>query len=239
MTAKASSPTSSRRDQHGVAQAQRLALPHVREVDQVRDLADLREHLVLAARFEERLELHRDVEVILDRVLAAAGDQQDVVDARGQRLLHAVLDDGLVHQRQHLFGLRLGGRQKPGAKSCGRKNGFSNTRQRGLHAMRRNLVIRNPQSQCVSIRSCRHARPSFPSRPPRPRPCRARRTAAPTPTRFSAPLAPLDERRRALILEVETLKREQNAAAEEVARRKKAGEDIARWWTPTAPAGSR
>ena len=46
------------------------------------------------------------------------------------------------------------------------------------------------------------------------------------PTPFSAPLAPLDERRRALILEVETLKREQNAAAEEVARRKKAGEDI-------------
>lgn len=40
------------------------------------------------------------------------------------------------------------------------------------------------------------------------------------------PLAPLDERRKALILEVETLKREQNAAAEDVARRKKAGEDI-------------
>ncbi len=40
------------------------------------------------------------------------------------------------------------------------------------------------------------------------------------------PLAPLDDRRRALILEVETLKREQNAAAEEVARRKKAGQDI-------------
>ncbi len=41
-----------------------------------------------------------------------------------------------------------------------------------------------------------------------------------------APMGPLDERRRALILEVETLKREQNAAAEQVARRKKAGEDI-------------
>ncbi len=40
-------------------------------------------------------------------------------------------------------------------------------------------------------------------------------------------LAPLDDRRRALIVEVETLKREQNTAAEEVARRKKAGEDIA------------
>jgi len=41
------------------------------------------------------------------------------------------------------------------------------------------------------------------------------------------PLGPLDERRRALIVEVEALKREQNAAAEDVARRKKAGDDIA------------
>ncbi len=39
-------------------------------------------------------------------------------------------------------------------------------------------------------------------------------------------LTPLDEKRRSLILQVETLKREQNAAAEEVAKRKKAGEDV-------------
>ena len=41
------------------------------------------------------------------------------------------------------------------------------------------------------------------------------------------PLGPLEERRRALIVEVENLKREQNQAAEDVARRKRAGEDIA------------
>ena len=40
-------------------------------------------------------------------------------------------------------------------------------------------------------------------------------------------LSPLDERRRALIVEVENLKRDQNAAAAEVAKRKKAGEDVA------------
>jgi seryl-tRNA synthetase len=39
-------------------------------------------------------------------------------------------------------------------------------------------------------------------------------------------LAPLDERRRALIVEVEGLKRDQNAAAEDVGRRKKAGDDV-------------
>jgi seryl-tRNA synthetase len=40
------------------------------------------------------------------------------------------------------------------------------------------------------------------------------------------PLRPLDERRKALIVGVETLKREQNAGAEAVAKAKKAGEDI-------------
>ena len=39
-------------------------------------------------------------------------------------------------------------------------------------------------------------------------------------------LVPLDEKRRALILQVESLKRDQNAAAEGVAKRKKAGEDV-------------
>jgi seryl-tRNA synthetase len=41
-----------------------------------------------------------------------------------------------------------------------------------------------------------------------------------------APLAPLDERRKALIVEVENLKRDQNLAAEDVARKKKAGDDV-------------
>ena len=75
------------RDQHGVAEAERLALADVGEVDHVRDLADLVELLALAARLEKRLELHRHVEVILDRVLAAAGDEDDVVDARRRPLL--------------------------------------------------------------------------------------------------------------------------------------------------------
>ena len=46
------------------------------------------------------------------------------------------------------------------------------------------------------------------------------------PLQVLGPLGPLEERRRALIVEVESLKREQNQAAEDVARRKRAGEDI-------------
>ena len=63
--------------------------------------------------------------MILDGVLAATGDEDDVVDARLERLLDAVLDDGLVDERQHLLGLRFGGRQKAGAQAGRGKDGFS------------------------------------------------------------------------------------------------------------------
>jgi len=53
----------------------------VRDVDQVRDLSHFFEELVLASRLEKGLELDRDVEVIFDGVLAAAGDEDDVVGA--------------------------------------------------------------------------------------------------------------------------------------------------------------
>ena len=109
-----------------MAEAERLALADVGEVDEVRDLADLGEQLLLAARLEEGLELDRDVEVILDRVLAAAGDQDDVVDAGGDRFFDAVLDDRLVDERQHLLRLRLGGRQEPGAEAGGGEDGLAN-----------------------------------------------------------------------------------------------------------------
>ena len=68
------------RDQHRVAETERFALAHVREVDQVGDLADLRDLIPLAPGLEKRLELDRHIEVILDGVLAASGDQDDVVD---------------------------------------------------------------------------------------------------------------------------------------------------------------
>ena len=75
---------------------------------------------------EQVLQLEADVEVVLDGGLAAAGDDDDVLNAGVDRLLHAVLDDGLVHQGQHLLGLRLGGGQKSGAQPGGGEDGFAN-----------------------------------------------------------------------------------------------------------------
>ena len=66
------------RCQHRVAESERFALAHVAHIDQVRDLADLFELIELAAAFQKRLELGRHIEVIFDRVLAAAGHQNQV-----------------------------------------------------------------------------------------------------------------------------------------------------------------
>jgi hypothetical protein len=63
--------------------------------------------------------------VIFDGVLAAPGDENDVVDARCNGFLDAVLDDGLVDERQHLFGLRLRRGKESGPQAGGGKDRLS------------------------------------------------------------------------------------------------------------------
>src|SRR5437763_8015907 len=46
--------------------------------------------------------------MVHDRALVTAGDHDDLIDSGGNRLFDPVLDDQLVHHRQHLFRLRLG-----------------------------------------------------------------------------------------------------------------------------------
>ena len=110
-------------------EAERLTLPHVRHLDQRRDLADLFELRRLAALLEKTLQLDVHVEVIFDRVLAAAGDDDDVADAGLDGFLDAVLNDRLVDEDEHLFRLRLRRREKPGAESGGREDGLANRQQ--------------------------------------------------------------------------------------------------------------
>jgi hypothetical protein len=101
-----------RRD--GVPEAQRVALTDVVDRGHVRDLSDLLELVELALGLQEVLELERPVEVVDDRVLAPAGDDDDVGQAGPNGLLDHVLDGRLVQQRQHLLGLRLGRRKEAG-----------------------------------------------------------------------------------------------------------------------------
>ena len=83
--------------EHGVAQAQRLLLTHVGDVDHVGDAVDDGEQLFFAARFEQVFQLEADVEMIFDGGLAAAGHDDDVLDSGMHRFLDAVLNDGFVH----------------------------------------------------------------------------------------------------------------------------------------------
>jgi hypothetical protein len=58
-----------------------------------------------------------DVEMILDRALAAPGDEDHLLDPRLQRLIDRILDQRPVDDRQHLLGHRLGGGQETRAKA--------------------------------------------------------------------------------------------------------------------------
>ena len=68
--------------------------------------------LLLALRDQRRLELRIEIEMVLDRALRAAGDEDQAAGPRRQRLLHRVLDQRLVDDRQHFLRARLGGGQE-------------------------------------------------------------------------------------------------------------------------------
>ncbi len=109
----------------GVAEAERLFLAHRDNVDEVGDVVQLLAQLFFLAVLEHRVELEVVVEMVLDGGLAGAGDQDDLLDARGHRLLDDVLDGGPVDDGEHLLGDGLGGRQEPRAQPGHRNDGLS------------------------------------------------------------------------------------------------------------------
>ena len=63
--------------------------------------------------------------MILQRALAAAGDEDDLLDPGRQRLFDRILDQRLVDDGQHLLGHRLGGGQKPCAQPRDGEDGLA------------------------------------------------------------------------------------------------------------------
>ena len=112
----------------GVTEAERLLLSHVGDGGHLRYGLDLGQLVDLAAILEVVLELEGRVEVVLDGALVAPGDEDDLVEAGGDRLLHHVLDGGLVHEGQHLLGLGLGGGQKARTEPGRGEDCLANTR---------------------------------------------------------------------------------------------------------------
>ena len=70
------------------------------------------DQLLLALLRERRLELGITVEMILDRALGTARDEDQESGTRGERLFRRILDQRLVDDRQHLLRARLGGGQE-------------------------------------------------------------------------------------------------------------------------------
>ena len=112
----------------GVAEAERRLL--AREARRARarqgSASERLELLLSCSALRERaLELELDVEVVLDDALVAAGDEDEVLDAGGARLVDHVLDDRPVDDRQHLLRHGLGGGQKAGAEAGDGEHGFA------------------------------------------------------------------------------------------------------------------
>src|SRR5207245_4972513 len=89
-------------------------------LDHPGDVPDLLEEIALAFLLEEVLELGCQVEMILDRALAASRDEDDLREPGVDRLLHHVLDRRDVDDRQHLLRNGLGGGQEARAEPRGR-----------------------------------------------------------------------------------------------------------------------
>src|SRR5262249_51830134 len=152
---------------------------------------------------EKRLEFDRDVEVIFNRVLAAARHDHDVVDAGLNRFLDTVLDDRLVDDHQHFLRLCLGGREKSCTEtSCGKDRLADDA----LHVRNRIAgtidVMLDPALFRENLESVRAGL--------------AKRGV--DLTAELEDLATLEARRRRLLPEIEGLRREQSAAGDEVAR---------------------
>ena len=100
----------------GVAEAERLLLAHrgqhsgseARAVERVERLA---------ARLHRRLELVGDVEMVVERRLASAGDEDELLDPRLERFLDRVLDERAIDDGEHFLGDRLGGGEEAGAEA--------------------------------------------------------------------------------------------------------------------------
>ena len=113
------------RAEDGMAEPERPRLPHEGAEHVVRrERAHQGQQLLLAVGFEFALEFVGGVEMVFDGTLVAARDEDHVADAGAVRLLDRVLDQRLVDDRQHLLGLRLGGRQESGAETRHREDGL-------------------------------------------------------------------------------------------------------------------
>ena len=115
-----------------MAEAERLGLTQINAVDVVRENAahDFKK-FVLAFFFEFAFELGVGVEVVFNRALVAARDEDHFRDAGAGGFFHGVLNQRLVDDRKHFLGHRLRGGEKTRAEAVDGEYDFAN----GFHGV--------------------------------------------------------------------------------------------------------
>ena len=109
-----------------MAEALCLFLAQKEDVCQVGDAKALLQHLGLGGVcLQIALQLKGVVKVVLHNALAAPGDDKNFFNACGHGLFHDILNGGLIHNGQHLFGHGLRGGQHARAQACGGDDGFA------------------------------------------------------------------------------------------------------------------
>ena len=109
---------------HRMAETERALLPRIGDLARppAATIAARRAARSLPRSRKRRFQLVGDVEMVFERALAAAGDEIELLDAGGLRLLDRVMDQRPVDHRQHLLRHRLGRRQDARAEPGHRKH---------------------------------------------------------------------------------------------------------------------
>ncbi|MNE49657.1 hypothetical protein D3C80_1441930 [compost metagenome] len=105
-------------------QAFHFGLAGVGERAFVQQLADTNQVFFLVGALDLVFQFIADVEVVLERALAAAGNDGNFGQASVQCFFNPVLDQWLVHHRQHFLGHRLGCREEARAVTSSREQAF-------------------------------------------------------------------------------------------------------------------
>src|SRR4029079_16491887 len=109
-----------------MSQAEWFLLSGVAEVHHVANIVHQFGEIGFALLLQKTFQLRRRIEVVLNGILAAAGNHNNVVDTRSHAFFDHVLYEWLVYYGQHFLGLRFSSGQETSAQSRGWKDGFAN-----------------------------------------------------------------------------------------------------------------
>ncbi|MND87023.1 hypothetical protein D3C80_790120 [compost metagenome] len=107
-----------------MAQAFHFSLTGVGERALVEQTTDADQVFFLVGALDLVFQLVADVEVVFQGALATTGDNGNLIQPSFQRFFNAVLDQWLVHHRQHFLGHGFGSRQEASAVTGCREQAF-------------------------------------------------------------------------------------------------------------------